>query len=184
MTLVVGLGNPGARYRETRHNAGASLVETFAKRERAQWTKQKNGSLTADIVIRELPRILLSPGTYMNESGPAVAAAVKKARIAIEQLLVIYDDIDLPFGTFRISRNTSSGGHKGVQSIIDSLGAANFTRLRIGIGPQTGVAEDFVLERWSARERKELHTEIFSTLIEKLDLLLSQGYKAAAGTYK
>ncbi|MEK7569229.1 MAG: aminoacyl-tRNA hydrolase [Patescibacteria group bacterium] len=136
--LIVGLGNPGEEYAGTRHNAGRMVVEQFRKKnDFSEWTEDKSlkallskGSWGKDKVI------LLLPNNFMNVSGKSVAPFVKNAKDA-ERTIVVYDDLDLPLGTMKISFNRSSGGHKGVESIIKALKTRAFARLRIGICPAT-----------------------------------------------
>jgi len=147
MKLIVGLGNPGKKYAKTRHNIGFRIVDALKK------------------IISDKDIIFLTPDAFMNESGKTVQKALAYYKIPIENLYVIHDEIDLPFGEIRISRNSSSAGHKGVQSIIDELKTQDFTRIRIGIRPRLrqgfgGQAEidttKFVLEKFSKAEEKAL----------------------------
>lgn len=136
--LIVGLGNPGEEYADTRHNAGRMVVEAFRKKnDFPEWTTDKSlkalvskGSWGKDKVV------LLMPDNFMNVSGKSVAPLVKNAKDA-ERTLVVYDDLDLPVGGMKMSFNRSSGGHKGVESIIKALKTKAFARLRVGICPTT-----------------------------------------------
>ncbi len=140
MKLIVGLGNPGPKYKGTRHNAGSEVLDELAK--------EKTAGL-----------VLAKPKTYMNNSGKAVKEMVKYYKIRPEDLWVVHDDIDLPLGEFKISKGRGSAGHKGVQSIINELGTKNFNRIRVGICPESGKpdnVEKFVLEKFSKKEQKEI----------------------------
>lgn len=148
MKLIVGLGNPGRRYKKTRHNVGFRIIDSL--------------DLAQDKEI-----ILLKPQTYMNNSGKAVRSVKDKHKIKSENIIVIHDDIDLPFGEVRISKNVSSAGHKGVLSIINELGTQDFTRIRIGINPGRKVdTEKYVLEKFSKEENKQLNNIIKKAVLE------------------
>lgn len=182
MKLVVGLGNPGKEYADTRHNAGATFAQRIT-REYGTRSKKHNGvAAIANVSIDDEKIIIAIPLSYMNESGPAVAALAKYYHIPVSSVIVAYDDLDLPFGTLRISTNTTSGGHNGVRSVIDALGSSSFSRIRIGIGPQTEVAEDFVLKRWTASQKKEL-PKILTKAQSALETLVQKGLTAAANLY-
>lgn len=136
--IFVGLGNPGEEYLQTRHNTGRMLLEMFAKEVKApewKYDKKLNGQVTK-IKIGKFPVMLLLPDTFMNNSGKSVKPLVTSIKGA-EKLIVIYDDLDLPFGSSKISFNKSSGGHKGLESIIKALKTEKFARIRIGISPTT-----------------------------------------------
>jgi len=153
--LIVGLGNPGAEYAKTRHNAGFLLVEKLAVRWRASWTFEKRfNARVARAEPNEKRVFLCEPQTFMNSSGEAVAPLVEFYRIPLEQLLVAVDDADLPLGEIRLRPGGSSGGHHGLESIEQHLGTQEFARLRIGIGRRPGEREirDYVLGRFSSTE--------------------------------
>jgi PTH1 family peptidyl-tRNA hydrolase len=156
MKLVVGLGNPGRKYQKTRHNVGFRVIDAL------------KDSLDH---ARDKKIMLLKPDTFMNNSGKVVKSLTTKYKIQTTNIVVVHDDVDLPFGTIRISRDSSSAGHKGVQSIIDELGTKNFTRVRIGINPDHKVdAEKFVLEKLNKQEEKELK-ETIKKAVEQIKLL-------------
>ncbi|MCM8750386.1 aminoacyl-tRNA hydrolase [Thermomicrobiaceae bacterium CFH 74404] len=158
ITLIAGLGNPGARYARTRHNAGFMVVDVLARRLGVQqWHERFDAQLaTCDEAGRRL--ILLKPMTYMNLSGRSVQQALSWYRVPLDRLLVVYDDVDLPFGTIRIRLGGSSGGHHGVESIIVALGSDRFARLRVGIGrPRDGRdVTAYVLTRFTPEEEERL----------------------------
>jgi PTH1 family peptidyl-tRNA hydrolase len=152
--LIVGLGNPGTGYANTRHNAGFRILEVLAKSADAVFESERYGSVVS---IRHKGRmlILLKPATYMNLSGKAVNYWMKTGKNSTENLLVVVDDIALPFGTLRLRGKGSDGGHNGLKSINEILGYSNYARLRFGIGgdfPQ-GYQADYVLGEWSDEER-------------------------------
>ncbi|MEB3328936.1 MAG: aminoacyl-tRNA hydrolase [Candidatus Sericytochromatia bacterium] len=157
MKLVVGLGNPGATYADTRHNVGWLVLDRLAealsaapyrtdRRHRAEVTEARIGA-------RRL--LLVKPQTYMNLSGESVGALMRFWKLMPRDVLVVYDDLALPLGTVRIRPDGSAGGHNGIKSLLSHLGTASFDRVRVGIGPQPpGVkSEVFVLGRWSPAER-------------------------------
>ena len=131
MRVVVGLGNPGRRYRGTRHNLGFRVLDRLAEQAGAGWKKKR---LFPAWVSRRGNLILVKPATYVNLSGRAVRAALDYFRLPAEDLLVVLDDVNLPAGTIRIRAGGGAGGHHGLESIIRSLGTRDFTRIRIGVG--------------------------------------------------
>ncbi len=183
MKLIVGLGNPGPEYLATRHNFGWLSLSKLADKQKLSWKKSpdKNSQIAEYLWGRE--KIILSqPLTFMNKSGEAVAALSQFYKISPENIIVIYDDLDLTFGTIRLSQNRSSGGHQGLESIIKHLKSQDFIRIRLGIGPQTGKAEDFVLAKFTAEENKKI-PEIIDTSHLILELLLNKGFSDAANQY-
>jgi PTH1 family peptidyl-tRNA hydrolase len=155
MILIVGLGNPEKKYAKTRHNIGFRVIDELKSLD----------------FVQNKDTILLKPETFMNDSGKATKAMISYYKIPLENLYVIHDDIDLPFGNIRVSKDSSSAGHKGVQSIIDELGTQNFTRIRIGIRPQKEVDTiKFVLQKFSKEEEKQLK-EIIKKAVEQIKLL-------------
>ena len=135
--VFVGLGNPGEEYKETRHNTGRALLEWFGKSAGAQWKDDKKiNALVSKTKVGKSPVTLLLPNTFMNNSGKSVKPLVVNQKAA-EKVVVIYDDLDLPFATVKISFNKSSGGHRGLESIIKALKTEKFARIRVGISPVT-----------------------------------------------
>lgn len=163
MRCVVGLGNPGRRYRLTRHNAGFLVVERVGKSLQA---RRKRKTRTYDARVCSLggsDLLLVRPLTYMNRSGVAVDEVLERFGVSVGELLVVCDDASLPLGKVRLRKKGSSGGHKGLQSLIDELGTQAFERLRVGIGePEADESlEDYVLERPGRGER-----ELFDRAVE------------------
>ncbi len=158
MKLIVGLGNPGRVYAGSRHNIGFMVVDALAKDCGAK-LKRSFGyrSLTAKVKVEGSDVLLAEPLTYMNLSGRAVAALFKKNKAALKDLLVICDDMDLELGRLKIRASGSSGGHRGLESIIASLSSREFSRLRIGIGRPGEKAEaaEYVLSPFNREERKK-----------------------------
>lgn len=155
--LIVGLGNIGARYENTRHNIGFDAVDRLAREFEAEWKTDSLGDVSS---FRHKGRtfFLLKPSTYMNRSGKAVRYWLQKLKVEKENLLVIVDDIALPFGKLRLRGKGSAGGHNGLKDIEQILGGADYARLRIGIGDDfpRGRQVDFVLGEWSDEERNHL----------------------------
>ncbi len=159
MKLIVGLGNPGRRYKKTRHNVGFMVIDELKRH------------------ISKKDATLFKPQTFMNQSGRAVKKLIQNSKFKIQNLYVIHDDVDLPFGEVRVSKNVSSAGHKGVLSIINELGTQDFTRIRIGINPhlrqgfggQAGRkvdTEKYVLEKFTKEENKQLNDIIKKAVLE------------------
>jgi len=183
MKLIVGLGNPDKEYQNTRHNFGWLVVDALAEKKQLKWTKHQTGhSLTTDFNLGREKIILAKPLTYMNNSGQAVSSLQQFFKISKTELVVVYDDIDLPFGKIRISTNRSAGGHNGLESIINHLKSKDFKRIRLGIGPQTGAAEDFVLKKFNSSEKRKL-SEIIDTSHLILETILEKGFDWAANKY-
>lgn len=165
MMLIVGLGNPGRRYGNTPHNIGFDVVDELANRCGLKWLKSRR--VDAEVAEGEIASklcLLVKPTTYMNTSGNAVAPLVRgKYLDASKQLLTIVDDIALPLGRLRIKATGSSGGHRGLDSLIERLGTRSFPRLRCGVGPgpATGIEgdlADFVLAKWHRRDKGAVDT--------------------------
>lgn len=152
--LIVGLGNPGREFEKTRHNLGFMLVDLIAERSRSQVKREECRSLVGRTQIDNQKVELVKPQTYMNQSGEAVNCLINKEDRSVEKLVVISDDLALPFGTIRVRPRGTHGGHKGLRSIIDCLGMQDFIRVRIGIMPEHPVADtkNFVLENFSKTE--------------------------------
>lgn len=133
--LVVGLGNPGPRYAETRHNAGFAVLELLARRHGARWSRPLGvRGEQAAVRLRGAELTLLRPLTFMNASGEAVGQALRRLRLQPPDIVLVYDDLDLPFGRLRLRPDGGSGGHRGVASVLETLGTDAFPRVRVGIG--------------------------------------------------
>ncbi len=152
--LIVGLGNPGPQYAQTRHNAGFMVVDRLAERYGITWRSERGPSLLGWGQLEGCPVGLMKPLTFMNRSGVAVGEVVRYYRLPLERLLVIYDDLHLPPGRIRLRPGGSAGGHNGVEDIIRALGTTNFPRLRVGIGHAyaRGRQADYVLSPFTQEE--------------------------------
>lgn len=193
MKLIVGLGNPGKQYENTRHNVGFmvldQLQQTLAPQE--TWKKDKSNALTLAVKHDKTSLLLVKPQTYMNNSGIAVKNLLSFYKIPLQNLYVIYDDLDLPLGEIRIKKEGSSGGHNGLQSIIDMAKSETFHRVRIGIGRpiakednalQKQQITNYVLERFSIEEREKVQ-EVIQKTTQSLLLLIKHGYEQYMSTY-
>src|SRR6185503_13504414 len=184
--VIVGLGNPGKEYENTRHNAGRMAVSHFAKKnELREWKEDKKNELTAarGAIGKDL-FVLLLPDTFMNKSGSAVLKFVKNAKAA-EKMLVVYDDLDLPLGKIKLSYDRGSGGHKGLDSIMRAVKTRKFGRIRIGVSPETAsgtmkkphgddAVNKFILGCFNAMEMEELK-KVFKRTSEAISAVVDRG---------
>jgi len=152
---VVGLGNPGPEYRGTRHNVGQRVLDVLATQLKKAW-RRDGQAMVAHAAWRGEPLHLIKPLTFMNVSGPAVAAALRRVDADTGDLVLVYDDIDLPLGTVRVRIRGSSGGHNGVRSVIDALGTDDIRRVKVGVGRPEGRGHvaDHVLAAFEADEEE------------------------------
>jgi PTH1 family peptidyl-tRNA hydrolase len=160
--LIVGLGNPGDAYTDTRHNTGFAVVDRVLERlkQPTPWRVQ-NDAAVAPVAVAGRPIWLAKPRTYMNASGPAVHGLLIAAEARPDELLVVYDCLDLPLGRLRLRPGGGSGGHRGIASIIDALGSNAFPRLRLGIGRQPNMpVVEYVLSGWSEGEKQVIDRAI------------------------
>ncbi|MBE6156625.1 MAG: aminoacyl-tRNA hydrolase [Firmicutes bacterium] len=165
MKLVVGLGNPGREYKNTRHNIGFMVLDHYLGK--IDW-KSKMESYFYQTEVNTEQVIFIKPLTYMNLSGLAVSKIVNFYKISLKDILIIQDDLDMKFGTYKIKRNSSSGGHNGIKSIISELHSDEFGRLKIGIGKNTQVPTDkYVLSKFSSDELENFtsNLDIFNEII-------------------
>lgn len=155
-TLIVGLGNPGEKYESTRHNIGFSFIDKFSEQIDCHITESKFNSLYSSVNQEDRKLLLLKPQTYMNESGVAVKKVKDFFKISSNQTIVIYDDLDLQVGQIKIKDTGGSGGHNGVNSIIENIGNNNFIRIRIGIGKplEKSMTNKYVLSKFTKDESK------------------------------
>ncbi|MBO0853464.1 MAG: aminoacyl-tRNA hydrolase [Nocardia sp.] len=179
--LVVGLGNPGPEYERTRHNAGFLVVDVLAERIGGRFSVHKKSG--ADLVEARLDgrKVLLAkPRTYMNVSGRPVAALARFFSIPATEVVVIHDELDLPFGVVRLKRGGGEGGHNGLRSISNALSTKDYARVRFGVGRPPGRQDpaDFVLKPFAAPERKEVPV-VAEQAADAVELLLRVGMEAA-----
>lgn len=176
MKLVVGLGNPGKKYEGTRHNLGFRIIDRIARENQVAIKKRLCGALVGEWFHDGEMVLLAKPQVFMNRSGESVQALLAHFRSAPEDLIVIYDDLDLGFGRIRIRPTGGAGGHRGVLSIMESLGRAGFYRVRVGIGrPPNGVDPvDFVLEHFTLQELDQLD-EVVTRAAKAVHSLVREG---------
>jgi PTH1 family peptidyl-tRNA hydrolase len=185
--LVVGLGNPGPAYRGNRHNVGFMVLDVLAERVGGRFSKHR---ARADVVEGRLgplpaPRVVLAePRSYMNESGGPVAGLCGFYKVPVEQLVVVHDELDLPYGSLRLKRGGGDNGHNGLRSITRSLGSRDYLRVRFGVGRPPGRMDpaDFVLRDFSAAERKDLDFHV-DRAADAVETLVRDGLDAAQNRF-
>lgn len=182
--LIVGLGNPGRQYRDTRHNIGFMMLDRLAAHAKLAFARVQFRALISDYRLNGARVILAKPQTYMNESGLAVGALVRFYKISLESLLVVHDDVDLPLGTVRIRPGGGSAGQKGVGSIIDRLGTQDFPRLRLGVGRPPGqmLAAAYVLQEFD-RGDAEILSLTLDRAVEAALTFIADGLDRAMNKY-
>lgn len=186
MKLIVGLGNPGRAYAHNRHNVGFTCLNHFARRQGIKFDKKQG---LARIGLGEVAGnkvVLARPQTYMNLSGQSVSRLMQKFNIDLNDLMVIHDDLDLPLAKIRLSFGSSSGGHKGINSIIQELGSRDFIRIRIGIGRPAEISDDeiiaYVLSDFTPEEKKAI-AQIIPKVSEAILCLLTEGLTPAMNKF-
>jgi PTH1 family peptidyl-tRNA hydrolase len=182
--LVAGLGNPGPEYAGTRHNVGFAVVERLASEAGVRLCGDRFGAQAAQTDLSGIPISLLKPQTFMNLSGPAVAAWLEALGLPAARLAVVHDDLDLPLGRLRVAGSAGPGGHQGVASIQEALGTQAFPRVRVGIGrPREGEdAADRVLEEFAPEERAAV-AEMVDRAAGAVRTLICHGLAVAMGRY-
>ena len=185
MKVIVGLGNPGARYEWSRHNIGFQVVDRLAKNSHVLISTTRFKSLYGTGSIDSHEVVLAKPLTFMNRSGEAVRKVLFFFQRGMEDLIVIHDDLDLSFGRLRFKRRGGDGGHQGVRSIIESMGGNTFRRLKVGIGrPPKGVdPAEYVLTSYNETERAQLE-KVISEAAESLRLMLLEGVEEAMNRFQ
>lgn len=180
--LVVGLGNPGPEYENTRHNIGFALLDQMATSEGWKWSRERK--LRAKVTKESSRLILAKPLTYMNLSGNAVSRIARLHRLRTDQILIVYDDVDLPIGKIRFRASGSAGGHNGIKSIIEYLGTKDFPRLKIGIGnaDHSEGMVDHVLGRFKEEEWKELE-KVLAIAEDGVNCAVSSGLDTAMNRF-
>ncbi len=182
--LIAGLGNPGAQYRQTRHNVGFMAVDRLAARLGVTFSRLESKALATKADYQGKRIVLAKPQTFMNLSGGPVSSLARYYKVTHEHLLVTYDEVDLPLGTLRLRPGGGSAGHKGISSIIEKLGSQEFPRLRVGVSRPPGRmdAASYVLQDFSAAE-KELLNIALDAAVEAMLLFISEGINAAMNQY-
>ncbi len=182
MKLIVGLGNPGRKYQGTRHNVGFVTIRILARRHHIHVRSRRNKALVGEGVIAGEKVVLAKPLTFMNLSGQAVGGLLRRYRLEPSDLIVISDDVNLPLGRLRVRARGSAGGHKGLSSIIHSLGTEDFARIRIGIGSPGFGMVDYVLSRFGRAER-EVAREATSRTADAVEAVLAAGIEQAMNRF-
>ena len=199
MKIIVGLGNPGEKYLETRHNIGFTTLDYLLKKyesvKESSWEEnKKTKSQIKKLSVRKIPTLLAKPQTFMNNSGMAVSLLIQYFKVKPEDLIVIHDDLDLPLGKIQIRFGGGSAGHNGIESIIDTIKTDKFLRIRMGVGKPIRIdgskfvqkrhqsIEHYVLENFSDGEHQEVRTMI-KHVQKNLELLLEHGIEAFMSKY-
>jgi len=191
MKLIVGLGNPGQAYADNRHNVGFQCLNHFARVHKLTFSQQQSRCRIGFGEVGGFQVIIAKPRTFMNLSGQAVKQVVQRYNIALNDLIIIHDDLDLPIGKIRIRQQGSSGGHKGMQSIIEHLGGQDFPRIRVGISRPAEIERpsqarprvmSYVLSDFTAAE-KAIMKEVYARVSDAIECILSQGLTEAMNKY-
>lgn len=181
MKLIIGLGNPGKEYNNTRHNIGFMLIDEYLSNKNVSWSPKFNGLYT-NLNINNEKIYFLKPQTYMNLSGECVREFMNYFKITPEDILVIQDDLDLPLGKYRLKYNSSDGGHNGIKSIINNLKTKEFARLKIGISEAKFDTKNYVLGHFNNEEQKILN-EIYPILNNILNDFQKEDIKSLMNNY-
>jgi PTH1 family peptidyl-tRNA hydrolase len=184
--LVVGLGNPGSQYAGNRHNVGRMVLDELAERMRARFTRHRTGVGVAEgRATPGGPRfVLAAPQTYMNESGRPVGQLLRFYSLTPERMIVVHDELDIPFGALRLKTGGGHGGHNGVRDIVAVVGTPEFPRVRVGIGRPPGrqPAADYVLRDFAGEERKTL-PNLLVDAADAVEALAAEGLEAAQARF-
>jgi len=183
LLLIAGLGNPGSEYENTRHNVGFMFLDRLARRYGIKCTMRGHGALWGRGSINGRPVALIKPMSFMNLSGKAVGVFFRKFSLSLDSVLVVYDDCELPLGSLRIRPSGGSGGHKGLASVIETLGGTDFPRLRLGIGrPEFGDLTTHVLGAFRPGEREVLE-DMLERALSSIDAFIGEGIESAMNRF-
>lgn len=183
MYIIAGLGNPGREYAGTRHNVGFDAIDYLVEKYKINLNKLKFNSVYGELNINGEKVMLVKPITYMNRSGTAISEIINYFKVPLENLIVIYDDIDIPVGALRIRPHGSSGTHNGMKSIVSCLGNEKFPRIRIGIDKNSDInLADYVLQRFNADERLKIN-EIVKYAAEAAEEMIKNNIESAMQKY-
>ena len=182
MKLIVGLGNPGKKYEHTRHNMGFEVVDLFADLAKIDVDKESFKGLLGRGKVFDIDVMILKPQTFMNLSGESVSEVVNYFKIEKEDIIIVYDDMAILPGKIRLRASGSSGGHKGMQNIIEHLGTENIKRIKVGIGEPEYDAIDYVLGKPN-KEEKELIDEAINNAVEALKMILRKNFDVAMNQF-
>jgi PTH1 family peptidyl-tRNA hydrolase len=184
MIFVAGLGNPGSKYEGTRHNAGFLVVDELVRRWGASLSSDRFGNHAASALVRDSKVHFAKPQKFMNRSGAPLRGLVDYYGGAVEDLVVVHDEVDLAFGTMKIKQSGGHGGHNGLRDIHKHMGSNAYLRVRVGVGrpPEGWETADYVLGRWSG-EQKESLDDVVSRAADAVEVLIEQGIEAAMNQF-
>jgi PTH1 family peptidyl-tRNA hydrolase len=184
MHLVVGLGNPGSQYRDNRHNVGFMVVDELLARARGSALRAKFGAEIAEVTLSGKRVLLCKPMEFMNVSGQAVARVAGFWKVPVSDVVVVYDELDLPFGRLKLGAGGGHGGHNGVRSLLADLGDASFARVRVGIGRPTPGHDpaNYLLSNFSRAEAKEL-PDLIGAAADAVETILKSGLTTAMNKF-
>jgi PTH1 family peptidyl-tRNA hydrolase len=182
--LIVGLGNPGRQFRDDRHNIGFMVLDRMTTKLELAFTLSRQEALITDVHIDEQKVILAKPQTFMNRAGESVSSLARYYRSPSDNILIIFDDLDIPLGTIRLRPQGGSGGHRGVRSIIENLGTERFPRMRLGIGRPPGRMDpaDFVLQAFT-EEESTIVDILLDHAVDAIHTFIRDGIEAAMTRY-
>jgi PTH1 family peptidyl-tRNA hydrolase len=182
--LIVGLGNPGPQYAGNRHNVGFMVADVLATDARASFKRDRSRAMTASVMLSGISTVLAKPNSFMNLSGSPIAALRAYYKIPADRMVVLHDELDLPFSTVRLKLGGGDNGHNGLRSITAALGTRDYYRIRVGIGRPPGRMDpaDYVLRNFSAAEREEL-PRVLAVAAEAVEALLLRGLAAAQNEF-
>jgi len=173
--LIVGLGNPGGEYENTPHNLGFMVIDRLAESHAIRVSRKENQAFVGLGSIKERSVAIAKPQTFMNLSGPSVKGLLERYELKPDRLILVYDELDLPWGTMKIKPKGSAAGHKGPKSVIGSIGTSDFVRVRIGIHPGVPVnGEEFVLRPFKKSQKQEVE-EAVSKAVEAVESIIAEG---------
>ncbi len=180
MHLVLGLGNPGRRYADTRHNAGFLVVDRIAARQGATCERRQLGALVETIRVGTAPVVLAEPQSYMNLSGQVAASLKGFYKVTDDEVVVVHDDLDIPFGEVKVKKGGGHGGHNGLRDLQARLGTNSFVRVRFGVGrpPSGWDPADYVLGKWTEQEQFAL-PDLIDLAADAVELVVTDGPQAA-----
>lgn len=183
--MIVGLGNPGKEYHETKHNIGFMVLDEWAKREHLSFNKSKHEALFTELFVNGEKIILVKPQTFMNLSGRSVKPLMDYFKLSVEDLVVIYDDMDIPIGKVRLRQKGSAGGHNGIKSLIGALGTQTFNRVKVGIGRplEFETVIQHVLSKFLAVYQSEVDLSIDKTIDALIDFSIHGNFGKTMSQY-
>lgn len=184
MYIIVGLGNPGREYENTRHNTGFIAIDKLANKYNIEISKEKHKALIGTGLIEGEKVILVKPQTFMNLSGESVREVINFYKEEVKNFIVIFDDIDLPIGTIRIKERGSAGTHNGVKSLVHELGTQEFKRIKVGVGSPSGKMDlvSYVLGKFSNEEFKEIEIST-NKVVNAIETIIKEGVAKAMNEY-